>query len=60
MTTDILDDLDLKVLPVIEGYNGEYVDEDFVLATFASAAEEIRQLRNRISQLTQNNTEKSD
>jgi len=43
--TDILDDLSTKRLPEIEGYNGPYVDEDWVFATFDAAAAEIKRLR---------------
>ena len=42
---DILDDLSVKTLPVIQGYNGAYVDEEFVLQTFQEAAAEIKRLR---------------
>lgn len=42
---DILDDLSVKTLPEIEGYNGSYVNEDWVLQTFQDAAAEIKYLR---------------
>lgn len=43
--TDILDDLSVKQLPEVQGYNGSYVDEEVVLQTYKEAADEIRQLR---------------
>ena len=42
---DVLDDLSVKSLPEVQGYNGSYVDEDVVLQTYKEAADEIRQLR---------------
>ena len=43
--TDILNDLSVKQLPEIQGYHGPYVNEDWVLETFSSAAKEIKRLR---------------
>ena len=42
---DVLDDLSVKQLPEVQGYNGSYVDEDVVLQTYQEAADEIRKLR---------------
>ena len=42
--TDILQEL-REPLPKVEGYNGEYVDEDAVLSIFKDAADTIERLR---------------
>ena len=46
---DILKEL-REPLPIVEGYNGEYVDADAVLGIFKDAADEIERLREAIRQ----------
>ena len=50
--TDILQEL-REPLPKVEGYNGEYVDEDAVLSIFKDAADEIERLRGALERLAE-------
>lgn len=41
----LIERLRAKTLPQISGYTGDYTDDDYVLETFAEAADEIERIR---------------
>ncbi len=51
MTDDLKRRLRAKTLPQISGYNGDYVNEDYVLETFSEAANRIEELEAELAEL---------
>lgn len=49
--SDLVERLRVKALPQIGGYNGDYTDEEYVLETFAEAADEIERLREALAKI---------
>jgi hypothetical protein len=56
MTDDLLMRLRAKQLPQISGYNGDYVNEDYVLETFSDAADRIEKLEAELAALKMKGT----